>query len=248
MPGVEVVLTPGPRTVLTAAGGTFHFADLAPGAYNGRIRRIGYLPLTFRIAIRSGATDSLNFQLNRLTASLAPVFVSAQAPSVRLAAVMNRQTRRLGSVLYAEDFARKGYQDVAQVIADPAMQRRLLGSFFTGGSCPARVYLDGRPFPFRVNRSVAAELGVPGMDPRQTDQQLISELMNAVPLEDIEAVEAHSSMDFIKTAVDYDTYSLNRATGSGRAGGSGSVGSVAAMRGGGNCIRLIMVWTRNGKP
>jgi hypothetical protein len=197
LPGVEVTLLPGSAFARTDRDGQFRMNEVRWAAYALRLRHLGYSPLQLNVVVDSSEVRVGTLSLQRAAQRLDTVEVSADALEGRLARVVDRQRRGYGSVLYAEDIARKGYADTRDVLNDPSILRRLLGSRLDGrGSrfgrqCGVHIYVDGKPWS-------AARRGVSG-------RALLDDLAFAVRVEDIEAIEAHNSLHGIRDAAYFES-------------------------------------------
>jgi hypothetical protein len=187
--------------------------DVPWGAYDLRVRHLGYSPLQLNVLVDSSEVRLETLRLQRAAHRLDAVEVSADALERRLARVIDRQRWGYGSVLYAEDIARKGYVDTRDVLNDPSILRRLLGSRLGGdrrGRCAAHIYVDGKAWN-------ASRRGVSG-------RALLDDLAFGVRVADIEAIEAHNSVQGIRDAAYFEP-------------------GVAIA----SCARVVLIWTRHGQ-
>lgn len=214
LPGVEVTLVPGGAFARTDRDGRFRIYDVPWAAYELRLRHLGYSPLRLSVEVDSSEVSVGRLWLERAAHRLEAVEVSADALEARLARVVDRQRQGYGSVLYAEDIARKGYADTRQALNDPSILRRLLGSRLggrgTGRWCSAHIYVDGKAWN-AARRALS-------------DSSLFDDLAFAVRVEDIEAIEAHNSVQGIRDAAYFEP-------------------GVATAQ----CARVVLIWTRYGQ-
>ena len=211
LPGVEVMLFPGTAFTRTNRDGQFRLTDVRAAGYVLRVRHLGYSPLQMNLVVDSTEVPTGTLRLDRLAQRLEAIEVTADALERRLAPIIDRQRRGYGSVLYAEDIARKGYADTRDILNDASILRRLLGSQVgDGGRCGVHIYVDGRAWS-------AARRATTG-------RWLLSDLAFNVRVEDIEAIEAHNSIQGIRDAAYFDA-------------------GVAFAR----CARVVLIWTRHGQ-
>lgn len=219
LPGVEVALLPGTAFARTDRDGQFRMNEVPWGGYALRLRHLGYSPLRLDVPVDSSEVRVGTLRLQRAAHRLDTIEVSADALEGRLSRVIDRQRRGYGSVLYAEDLARKGYADTRDVLNDPSILRRSLGSPFDSGrlgnrlgdrQCGVHIYVDGKAWS-------AARRGVSG-------RELLDDLAFAVRVEDIEAIEAHNSVQGIRDAAYFEP-------------------GVAVA----SCARVVLIWTRYGQ-
>ena len=223
LPGVEVALLPGTAFARTDRVGQFRMNEVPWAAYALRLRHLGYSPLQLDVPVDRSEVRVGTLRLERVAHRLDAIEVSADALEGRLSRVIDRQRRGHGSVLYAEDLARKGYADTRQALNDPSILRRLLGSRSDEGECKpsgfvgarrcrcrAHIYVDGKAWS-------AARRGVSG-------RELLDDLAFNVRVEDIEAIEAHNSVQGIRDAAYFEP-------------------GVAVA----SCARVVLIWTRYGQ-
>jgi hypothetical protein len=212
-----VTLVPGTAFTRTDRDGRFRVGGVEWSTYELRLRHLGYSPSSVIVEVDSSEVPVGTLRLERVAHQLAAVEVTADALEARLAPVIDRQRRGYGSVLYAEDIARKGYADTRDILKDPSILRRLLGTRLDGtqprGSrreCKAHIYVDGKAWNAR-GRLVSG-------------QELLNDLAFWVRVEDIEAIEAHNSIQGIRDAAYFES------------------GTALAK-----CARVVLVWTRHGR-
>ena len=174
-------IAPGGFTRTSNGQGRFEFVLPSPGAYTLRVRRLGYAPVTQQLTLAPGETRDVSVRLSRFPVMLSPLEVLAARHSKDLAGILRRQSVGLGTVLFAEDLARYHYTTLAEALATPRILQELpaprppsSGSFLHHCAAP-RYYIDGKPAGARPK-------------PR---------------LEDVEAIEAHRTIDFIADAAEF---------------------------------------------
>lgn len=191
LPGAEVSLLPGTAFTRTNRDGQFRLSEVREAAYVLRVRHLGYSPLQLNVLVDTSEVRLETLRLERVVQRLDPVEVSADALERRLAPVIDRQRRGYGSVLYAEDIARKGYADTRDILNDPSILRRLLGGRVgDSGRCAVHIYVDGKAWS-------AARRATSG-------RWVLADLAFNVRVEDIEAIEAHNSIHGIRDAAYFD--------------------------------------------
>lgn len=195
-----VGIAPGGFTRTSSGQGRFEFVLPAPGVYTLRVRRLGYAPASQQLTLAVGETREVSVRLYRFAVMLSPLEVRAARHSKDLVGILHRQSVGLGTVLFGEDLARYNYASLAQALQTPRILQLLpaprpvsSGSFLRRCTAP-RFYIDGKPARTRPM-------------PR---------------LEEVEAIEAHRTIDFIANAAEFTFNDL----------GSG--------------CPIILIWTKTG--
>jgi hypothetical protein len=134
------------RVVRTKWNGEAHFADLAPGRYRVQVRALGYAPGDIDMPV-SGDTAAVHFELQRLSASLDTVRITAEAPARGLKEFEARRQMGIGRFLSDSALADDRTRSLQYLLAT-----RFPGIFVSGRSvvsaqdargCDVLIYLDG---------------------------------------------------------------------------------------------------------
>ena len=218
---VSVFLESIQQMTRTDAKGAFRFDGLAPGTYDLSLRLIGYTPVTRAVAV-SGVPVAVRIEMTALPQTLEAVRISRRR--ALLADVYARESKGLGAVLYSEDIPQYQQSNVADLLRfAPELAAELAGV----KSCTGRVayFVDGRPLPrgWKID--------------------------GYVRLEEIEAIETHSSADFLKDSRLAQGYipASERASlefGALRLGTPESPLGLLT----GTCTRIVLVWTKHYRP
>ncbi len=136
---VVVRVTPADRTTRTDAAGEFRIADIAPGAYQVVVSKIGFRPDTAEVNVRNGQSTRVELSLERLSI-LDPFVVNAMR--ALLPRVVDREERGLGEVMYAQEIAQMQRYDLTDLVRGSG---RLA---LVAGPSPLLI-VDGRVMPDR---------------------------------------------------------------------------------------------------
>jgi len=119
IPGVEVRYKGSDFvSVRTNDSGGFRMINLPTGLANVTVRRMGFVPATADVRLRSGRTDSLVFSLNPLATTLAGVLVEDEyeARSHRLlAGFWERRSRGFGYFLTRDEIEKRDAHEFADL-------------------------------------------------------------------------------------------------------------------------------------
>ena len=140
VPQAQVHLLGTALATTTSELGKFMFADVKPGVYFLRVRRLGYDPFNFRVEVRSGDTVSLAVQVTQATSSLAPVVVRENAVSARLSEVGFESRRRYSGAPPARFVTRSQIEKVHPSRLTQMLARMTLR---TSECVNAVIYVDG---------------------------------------------------------------------------------------------------------
>ena len=156
IPGVEVRYKGSDFvSVRTNDSGGFRMVNLPTGIANVTVRRMGFVPATADVRLRSGRTDSLVFSLNPLAQTLAGVLVEDEyeARSHRLlAGFWERRSRGFGYFLTRDEIEKRDaheFADLARMapsVSVATRNGRKVIRFSRGPSsrdCPPQYVVDG---------------------------------------------------------------------------------------------------------
>lgn len=112
LPGVDATLLPAGRATFGDVNGRFVFRDVAAGAVQVQVRRIGFTPVTVPVTVTAGRTDTVRVSLHTIALKLAQVRVSDDAcgrrhaaPDTAVAAILQQvQINAERSRLFAEQY------------------------------------------------------------------------------------------------------------------------------------------------
>jgi hypothetical protein len=136
----EIHLLPDGPTVHAGADGQFTFGSLAVGEDSLRVRRFGYVPLTFRLTVGAG--------LKPLEIVLEPA--PEQLDTIRrialeqdLPRVFDRARKGISALAFGPELMKEfpGYSADDMLTLDSDLWHQLLGASF----CGIDVYIDGKP-------------------------------------------------------------------------------------------------------
>lgn len=205
----------------TDAKGAFRLEGLEHGKYALSLRLIGYAAVTQTVMV-SGEPVEVRIEMTALPQTLEVVRVSRRR--ALLPEVYERESKGLGAVLYSEDIPQYRQNSVTDLLRfAPKLAAQLAGV----KSCTGRIaYLvDGRPLPrgWKID--------------------------GYVRLEEIEAIETHSSADFLKESRLVQEYiptseRISQGFGALRFGTPGSPLGLLT----GTCTRVVLVWTKHYRP
>lgn len=68
------------RTTFSSGSGQFSFRDLSVGPHVLRVRRLGFTPRDIRVDVRTGGTDTIRVELERVAVTLGRIVVKAWPP------------------------------------------------------------------------------------------------------------------------------------------------------------------------
>jgi hypothetical protein len=200
VPEALVGIAPGGYARTSDREGRFEVVMAGPGTYTLRVRVVGYAPATQELTLAAGEAREVVVRVRRFPVTLSAVEVRAERHSKHLAGILRRQSIGHGRVLFAEDLARYNYVNLSQA----------LGNGFLRLSIPPTMHRTSRSF----RRSCSTPMMFIDGQPRRSRP--------TPKLEDIEAIETHRSVDFIKDAAEFSYGQL----------GSG--------------CPVILVWTKTG--
>ncbi len=167
--GARMLLTPSDRIGRSAANGAYVFRNLRPGTYRLAINRLGFSAAASLVVVPdSGAL--VEIRLNPVAARIAGQVISDRRE--RIPRVYERQAKRLGHVIFAEDISQYDAFDVPDLFSRVPRFSGLLNAV---KSCRNNtIYVDGRNLP-----------------PEWKVEEYVR-------LDEIEAIEVHASADFIR--------------------------------------------------
>lgn len=214
--GARLLLSPGKKTARTAANGLYTFGRLTPGNYRLEVNRLGFAPAAVDLSVPdSGAWATV--RLSPLPRQLEAAVISERRQ--QLPRVYDRQRKRLGHVVFAEDLPKYQAFSVADIFMRVPEFSALLSATRT---CSTRsIFVDG--------------LHVPA-------QWKVEEYVRP---EEIMAIEVHRSADFIKE--DFLTFAPDPPTPrpSVRVGAItlGARPPRVSQSLTGTCGRVVLIWT-----
>jgi iron complex outermembrane receptor protein len=111
--GVSIALEGTGLGTTTQVTGTYEFRNVADGIYTLRTRRVGYNPMSARIAVSSGGIVEQNFRLTPRPIQLAPIDVTVGSRAQHTAA---EELAVPVDVYTAEVIARQGTTETSQIL------------------------------------------------------------------------------------------------------------------------------------
>lgn len=170
---VAMRLVPGNRNARSSADGRFGFDSLVPGQYDYEIRRLGFNPVSGRIAIQRDTV--IEFRLVARPRMLDTVVVTGECSGLRFSGFLCRRAKGQGIFFTEEDILDKNPEYLADVLAGvkdvavfPVMTRygqsRRVAP--TGEHCVTEL-LDGRvPVTDRMVSPTGTRSGMDRLDDR----------------------------------------------------------------------------------
>lgn len=220
-----VRLPPSQRAVTTGSDGRAAFGNVAAGPYTLEVRRLGYEPAKVRgFMVNSGRNEHI-VTLKAL-ARVLPEMVIAERRK-RLARVYERQDKGLGVVQFAEDLAPYRGMTADDILL---FNGKLSAKLVAPKRCGRRVvYVDG----YRTPPASWEKTHPP------------PSLSDFVRIDDIVAIEVHTSADHLQERFLYDDPDAfaaeDRRFGAVGFGRTMNPGAVPLSS---TCRRIVMIWTR----
>lgn len=151
--GALVAVAGTTLTVETDEQGQFRLAKVSPGELSLRIKRLGFMPDTVRVAILAGQTASVNIVLTRAPVALSSVVVTGRREATgQLAGFYRRMSQGVGRFLTREQIEHRNASSMTDLLRGTAGLNfgsgglgQRSGVRFRGASpsCAPLTYIDG---------------------------------------------------------------------------------------------------------
>lgn len=165
--GADVRVAGSPLSTVTGESGTFTFAAVRAGTASLQVRRLGFAPATFDVAVPAGGTVPVTLTVHEVARELPAVLVRASRKhryTGYLAGFYERRDRGFGYFLTADEITRTDPRQLTDALRTiPGLSVSYGPHGFThvrlrGNTCWPVVVLDGMP-------AVAAEFDLDNIPP-----------------------------------------------------------------------------------